>query len=100
MVGSRFTRGAEPKYSPTEGELLAAADALKKTKYYTLGCPNLFIGTDHQPLLGVFANKDLDTIDNPRIVKLKEKTLGWSFTPVYIPGKKIGGTDALSRHGI
>ena len=75
-------------------------DALKKTKYFTLGCPDLFIGTDHKPLLGIFANKDLDSIDNPRIVKLKEKTLGWSFTPVYIPGKKIGGTDALSRHGI
>ena len=73
MVGSRFTREAEPGYSPTEGELLAVADALKKTKYYTLGCPNLFIAMDHKPLLGVFSNRDLDAIDNPCIVKLKEK---------------------------
>jgi len=90
MVGSRFTRNAEPNYSPTEGELLAVGDALKKTKYLTLGCPRFYVGTDHKPLLGIFASRDLDAIDNPRLVKLKEKTLGWIFTPVYIPGKKIG----------
>ena len=94
-VGRGFTHGAKPKYIPTEGELLAVADALKKTKYYTLGCPYLFISTDRKPLLGIFANKDLVAMDHSRIVKLKEKTLGWIFTPVYIPGKKIGGTDTL-----
>ncbi len=29
---------AETRYSPTEGELLAVADALKKTRFFTLGC--------------------------------------------------------------
>jgi hypothetical protein len=42
----------------------------------------------------------LDAIDNPRLVRLKQKTLGWQFTTVYIPGKLLGGTDALSRYGV
>ena len=100
MVGSRFTHTAETNYSATEGELLAQADALQKTKYFTLGCPQLILGTDHMPLLGLLANRNLDSIDNPRLVRLKQKTLGWRFQVVYIPGKMLGGTDALSRYGV
>ena len=52
------------------------------------------------PLPGLLANRNLDSIDNPRLVRLKQKTLGWSFKVVYIPGKMLGGTDALSRYGV
>jgi hypothetical protein len=51
MVGSRFTHPAEANYSAKEGEMLAQADALQKTKYFTLGCPVLIVGTDHMPIL-------------------------------------------------
>ena len=47
MVGSRFTIPAEGNYAPTEGELLGITYALEKTKYFTLGCPHLYVGTDH-----------------------------------------------------
>ena len=76
------------------------ADALHKTKYFNFGCPELIIGTDHMPLLGLLADKHLDAIDNPRLVRLKQKTLGWMFTTVYIPGKLLGGTDALFRYSL
>ena len=52
------------------------------------------------PLLGLLADKHLDAIDNPRLVRLKQKTLGWMFTTVYIPGNLLGGTDALSRYSL
>ena len=52
------------------------------------------------PLLKLMANRNLDSIGNPRLVRLKQKTLGWRFTVVYIPGKRLGGTDALSRYGV
>ena len=100
MVGSRFTHAAEVSFSATEGKLLAQADTLHKTKYFTLGCQQLILGTDHMPLLGLMANRNLDSIDNPRLVCLKQKTLGWRFKIVYIPDKKLGGTDALSRYGV
>ena len=48
-------------------------------------------------LLSLMANRDLDSINNPCLVHLKQKTLGWRFKVVYIPGKMLGGTDAMSR---
>ena len=77
MVGSRFTKKSEANYSPTEGELLGVVNALQKTKFFALGCEDLFIGTDHKPLIGLLENSDLESIDNPRLLRLKEKTAGW-----------------------
>ena len=52
---------------------------------------------DHKPLLGVLGETELEKIDNTRLEKLKEKTLGWRFRVVHAPGKSMPGTDALSR---
>ena len=90
MVGSRFTHAAEVNYSATEGELLAQTDALHKTKYFTLGCQKLILGTDHMPLLGLMANRNLDSIDNLRLVRLKQKTLGWKVHGRLHPWQEIG----------
>ena len=40
FAGSRFTKGAEQNYAPTEGELLAVAWALGHSHIFTKGCPN------------------------------------------------------------
>ena len=97
MVGSSFNSPAESNYAPIEGECLGVVNALHKTKYYTQGCDKLIVGTDHKPLLGVLNNRSLESIDNPRLVRLKEKTLGWRFRIIHIPGRKLVGPDALSR---
>ena len=97
MVGSNFLSPAEAKYAPIEGECLGVANALYKTRYYTQGCDKLIVGTDHKPLVPVLAERDLETIDNPRLMRLKEKTLGWRFLIKHIPGRYLGGPDALSR---
>ena len=39
----------------------------------------------------------LDSIDNPRLIRLKEKTLGWRFRIINIQGRKLCGPDALSQ---
>ena len=98
-IGSRFTTTAESHYAPTEGELLAVQYGLHKTKHYTLGCDNLTVGTDHKPLLGILNDKSLVDIDNPRIGRLKEKTLPWIFRVIHVPGNLNGGPDCLSRRG-
>ena len=97
MVGSRFTSSAEHNYAPVEGELLGVADALHRTRYYTQGCEKLVVGVDHKPLLGILNDRPLEKIENARLLRLKEKTLGWRFQVVHIPGSKNGGPDALSR---
>ena len=98
-AGSRFTTEVESRYSPTEGEAAAVAWSLKKSRFFTLGCNTLFIATDHQPLLGLF-KKELNNIVNPRLLRIREKTLMFSFDVVYISGKSNKGADAISRNPV
>ena len=100
LAGGRFTSPAESRYSVTEGECLAVVDALHKARHFVLGCPDLIIATDHQPLLGLLNDKSLADIGNPRLLSLKEKTLWFSFRVVYVPGRKHCGPDYMSRHGL
>ena len=96
-MGSRFCSGAESRYSPIEGELLALLWSLDKTKYWTLGNQNLFMFTDHKRLLGLADTKCIDEIPNPRLCRLVETIHMWKFTLKHISGKKNCTSDALSR---
>ena len=98
MAGSRFTKGAEVRYSPTEGEALGVAWSLEHARMFVLGCEKLVVSTDHKPLLGLFQNRSLSSISNPRLLKLKQRTLAFHFRTKYNPGKWHRGPDALSRH--
>jgi hypothetical protein len=48
------------------------------------------VATDHKPLLGI--------LNDPRVQRLKEKTLPWQFSIVHCPGKWTKGPNALSRY--
>ena len=98
LAGSRFLRGAEANYCPLEGEALAVAWALHDTKFFTLGCTDLHIQTDHRPLVSLLGDKALDEITNRRLVNLKEKTFPWQFKISWVPGRLIPAPDATSRH--
>ena len=98
FAGSRFCTDAESRYAPIEGEACAIAWALNKCRMYVIGCPNLLVVTDHAPLLGIFGNRDLNKISNPRLFKLKEKILPFRFTIQHCPGKWHRGSDAMSRN--
>ena len=60
---------AEQNYKPIEGEALALVNGLKKSKYFTLGCQDLLVTTDHK------SDRHLEEIENPMLKNLKEKTL-------------------------
>ena len=87
FAGSKFTKPAESRYSPTEGEALAVSWALQHSRIFTTACPNLYVITDHKPLLGIFGDRSLGTISNPRIARLKEKFLGFQFQHPLLPRK-------------
>ncbi|VDI63635.1 Hypothetical predicted protein [Mytilus galloprovincialis] len=93
----RFTHPAESRYSPIEGEALAVVYALHQTRYYVLGCEDLLVATDHKPLLQILNDRSLTDIDNRRLLNLKEKTVGYRFTIIHVPGRKNLGPDAASR---
>ena len=98
LVGSRFLHDAERRYALIEGECLAVAYSIHQTRFYVLGCPDLTIATDHKPLLGILNDRSLADISNCRLLNLKEKTLGFRFSIVHVPGKKHLGADAASRY--
>ena len=43
-------------------------------------------------------DRSLTDITNWHLLNLKEKTLGYRFTIVYVPGKRNLGPDAAYRH--
>ena len=102
FAGSKRTNDSQMKYSTTEGECLAAAYGLNRCRMYTLGCKNLILATDHNPLTGILNDRRLDSIENPRVLKMKEKTLSFDFRVVYVKGgsNAIKAADALSRHAV
>jgi len=97
LAGSRFLKPAETRYAPVEGEALAITWALEQTRYFTQGCDNLLIVTDHKPLVKLFGDRTLDEIANPRLFRLKQRTLMWRFTVEHQPGKENHFSDATSR---
>ena len=98
LFGSRHLTPAEQGYAPIEGEALAVAYCLHKARLFLLGCPNLLLVTDHRPLVGLLGDKALTDVANPRLFRLKERTLQFKFTIRYLPGKKNCAADFLSRY--
>ncbi|XP_048589654.1 uncharacterized protein LOC125573262 [Nematostella vectensis] len=98
LAGSRFLSPAEQRYAAIEGEALAVAWGLEQTRYFTQGCDNLVVVTDHKPLVKIFGDRTLDEITNSRLFRLKQRTLPWRFTITHRPGKSNQAADATSRH--
>jgi hypothetical protein len=48
-------------------------------------------------LVCVLGDQSLVDVNNPRLARIKEKTLWWQFTIVHTPGKLQLAGDALSR---
>ena len=90
----------EQRYAPVEGEALAIAWGLEQTRFFTQGCDNLLVVTDHQPLVKIFGDRTLDEITNTRLFRLKQRALPWRFRVVHLPGKTNDAADALSRHPV
>ena len=57
LAGSRFLSAAEKNYVAVEGEALAIAWSLEQTKYFTMGCPDLVVVTDHKPLVRLLGQR-------------------------------------------
>ena len=67
-----------------------------------MGCNDLLINTDHEPLVAVLGDQRLGEILDPRLIRLKTRTLLWlwKFHIEYKPGDQIKFPDATSRHPV
>ena len=98
LAGSRFLSQAESRYAAVEGEALAIAWGLENTRYFTQGCDQLIVVTDHKPLVKIFGDRTLDEISNTRLFRLKQRSLPWHFRVAYLPGNTNAAADAASRY--
>ena len=98
LAGSRFLRDAEKRYAPVEGEALAVAWALEDSRFFTMGCRDLVVASDHKPLTKLLGDRELADIQNPRLFRLKQRTLMWRYRIVHVPGNTIPAADAASRY--
>ena len=76
---------------------MAVAKGLEDTRYYMLGCKDLYVATDHSSLVSILGNQSLADVQNPRLARIKERTLWWQFRIIHTPGKKQLAADAISR---
>ena len=83
-----------------EGEFTVLIEGLEKTAYFTLGCESITVGTDHKPLVPIINGTELSSVKTPWQHRLRERLLWWKLTVQFIPGKLLGGTDALSRYRV
>ena len=100
FAGSRFCTNTEQRYAPIEGEAAAISWAPENCCVFILACPNIIVVTDHEPLKGLFGNRDLSKIHNPHLFWLKEKSLRYCFTMQHCPGKWHRAPDAISRNPV
>ena len=95
--GSKLNSAAESRYPPIEGEAAALVLGLDKCSHFILGHPNLLVAVDHKPLVKIFGTASLESIPNPRLFRLKQKSLRYRFTPSHVPGKQNVVPDTFSR---
>ena len=98
QAGSRFLSDAETRYAIIELELLAVTWAITKCHLFLAGLPHFTVVTDHHPLVPILNNHRLDEFENPRLQRLKTKTMGYNFTTKWIKGALNNAPDALSRN--
>ena len=94
--GSKSLTPTQRRYATIELECLAVHFAISKCSFYLKGAPMFTVATDHKPLEGIF-QKDLFEIGNPRLQRIREKLLEYSFQVKWVPGKSHHIADALSR---
>ena len=98
LTGSHFLRDAERRYTPIEGEALAVTRVLEDTRFFTMGCRDLILTTDHKPLMKILGDRALGDITNQRLLRLKQQTLMWQYQIKHVPGKTIPAADVTSRN--
>ena len=97
QCGSRFLTDTESRYSTIELELLAIVWAIKKCRSFLAGRSYFDVITDRKPLLSIVNEKSLSEVENPRLQRLKDNLIPYSFKLGWKKEKEHKIPDALSR---
>ena len=95
--GSKALTPTQQRYATIKLECLAMRFAVSKFFSFCLkGLPHFTVATDHKPLEGIF-KKDLFEVQNPRLQRMREKLLPYTFMVKWVAEKEHHIADALSR---
>ena len=86
----------EQYYALIEKELLAIQWAVQKSQMYLADAPFTII-TDHQPLLAILNERNINAVHNIWIQRIIAKLIGYQFKLLWTQGKVNHMADALSR---
>ena len=92
---SRSLTPTESRYATIEKEALAVTWACERFSQFLFGKPFL-VETDHSPLVSLLSKKRIDELPI-RIQRFRLRLLRYSYSVVYVPGKRQLTADALSR---
>ena len=95
-MGFQISNRCRIQIPTIELECLGISYALRKTDYYLRGQNNVTVLTDHKPLVGIF-NKPLQEVENPWLLRLREKLSAYIFQVEWMTGKHNLMANALSR---
>ena len=90
-TGSTRLSKAQRGYSTTELELAAIVWAVKKTRHWLKGAPQVTLCTDHS------SRQTLDDVEKETILGQLEKLGGYNLDFYYVPQKLNRITDGLRR---
>lgn len=96
QCGSRFLTDTESRYSVIELEMLALVWSVRKCRTYLAGL-KFDVVVDHRPLIPILNHKLLMDIENPRLQRLRQLLMAYSFTASWRSGNKHCIPDSLSR---
>nr|XP_050043744.1 uncharacterized protein K02A2.6-like [Dermacentor andersoni] len=85
----------EQRYSQTEKEALATTWAIQRFDEFVRGIP-FGVESDQLPLVSLLGKMELDMLQ-PRIQRLRLKTMLYHFRMLHVPGKLLATADTLSR---
>ena len=97
--GSTGLNDTQKRYAVIELEALALQYGLDKCDYFVRGCPEVKVMTDHKPLKGIWEH-ELADVTNPRLLRLRLKTLQYNLKIEWTEGKTHYIADALSRYPV
>lgn len=92
--GSRALTETQKRYAQIEREMLAIVYGCEKFHHYIYG-RKVTVETDHKPLVAIY-NKPLYRA-TPRLQRMLMKLQRYELKLVYVPGKDMHISDALSR---
>ena len=80
QIGSRFLSDTETCYATIEKEMLGVTWSITKCHKFLAGLPHFEVVTDHNPLLAILNNRQMDEIENPILQRMRTKLMSYHFT--------------------